>query len=235
MNRVSISLLTFLLASLVSVAQSSLQLTNLVAAQNGSAADFELVLSSHVANTSSEDLSVKAKRMVLPGGGFSSQNYFCWDACYDPSQSTSIGGITIAAGESFTYFTGHLRPFGYVGTTSIRYCFFNEASPSDSVCFIGRFETAAVGINEIPAVASVLLYPNPAAEFTNLTWTLPAPLVNGRIEIMNMLGSKVLSMSVTGQSGQVSIPVSELESGIYFYSLNSDGQPKRTGKFNVKH
>ncbi len=234
MNRFSFLLFVGLSATSGLFAQSNLQLTDVVAFKSGSAADFELVLSAKVANNASDTLFVKARRSLI-SGNFSSQNFFCWDACYDPSKSVSDIGLPIPNGASIDDFTGHLRPNGFAGTTTIKYCFFNEESTGDSVCFIGRFETAAVGIDDPAALSALILYPNPAADFANLSYTLPATPKNGRLEILNMLGSRITSMPVTNQTGLLTIPVSELESGIYFYSLVSDGQPQRTGKFNVKH
>jgi hypothetical protein len=234
MHRFGFLLFVNLLATFGSFAQSNLQLTDVVALKSGSAADFELVLSARVSNISSDTLSVKASRSVI-SSSFSSQNFFCWDACYDPSKGVSDYGLSIPNGESIDAFTGHLRPNGFVGTTTIRYCFFNALSAADSVCFIGRFETAAVGIDDPSSISSLILYPNPASDFTNLSYALPSKPKNGRLEILNMLGSRILSMPVNSQTGQLTIPVSEFESGIYFYALLSEGQPQRTGKFNVKH
>jgi hypothetical protein len=91
-----------------------------------------------IKNTSASTIKVKVRRTVLSGPS-EHMSYFCWSECYDPSVSESPTSEAIAAGVSSNIFVGSLAfdrklRDKNVGVSVVRYCFFNEANPSDSIC-----------------------------------------------------------------------------------------------------
>ena len=65
---------------------------------------------------------------------------------------------------------------------------------------------------------NVKIYPNPAKE--NITIDL-GEAENATIRLVDILGKEILLKS--GQSGQVSLNLSSLSSGVYFVEINSKG------------
>ena len=81
------------------------------------------------------------------------------------------------------------------------------------------------GITELEA-ASISIYPNPVRN--ELTVDLPQNLDNGRLEIYNLIGSKVYSQPLTGTKA---FDVSALETGIYMARISEGGRLLSTKKF----
>ncbi len=101
----------------------------------------------NIKNISSSPVSVKVKRIpieVVP----EHISYFCWTACYEPVVSESPTSETIAAGGTIDIFEASLsfersKRDKNIGVSVIRYCFFNEKSPSDSICIDLTFNITA--------------------------------------------------------------------------------------------
>ena len=81
------------------------------------------------------------------------------------------------------------------------------------------------GITELEA-AKISIYPNPVRN--ELTVDLPQNLDNGRIEIYNLIGSKVYSQPLTATKA---FDVSALETGIYMARISEAGRIVSTKKF----
>ncbi len=86
-------------------------------------------------------------------------------------------------------------------------------------------DVAAVSVDEINAVASLNVYPNPMSETANVLFNLSENL-NTKIEVVNMLGEVVFTENLGTLSygkHNVSIDFSELTSGVYFLNVISEG------------
>jgi hypothetical protein len=81
------------------------------------------------------------------------------------------------------------------------------------------------GITEVEA-ASISIYPNPVRD--ELTVSLPQNLDNGRLDIYNLIGSKVYSQPL---SATKDFNVSNLETGIYVARISDGGRIVATKKF----
>jgi hypothetical protein len=81
------------------------------------------------------------------------------------------------------------------------------------------------GISEVEA-ARISLYPNPVRN--ELTVSLPQNLDNGRLDIYNLLGSKVYSQPLNASKD---FNVSALEAGIYVARISDGGGIVTTRKF----
>ena len=57
---------------------------------------------------------------------------------------------------------------------------------------------------------------------------------SARLVITNLVGSKVAVHSLNGTSGKVRMDISNLDSGIYFYSIEADGKIVSTKKLIVR-
>lgn len=162
-------------------------------------------------------------------------NYFCWDLCYGNSTNYSIGGWTLAPGEVSdpSYFSAHVysKNDGSSCEDSIRYVFFVDTDPNDSVSVVFKFASGpTMSVNEVEQNNSTF-YPNPASNllFVELANT-PAP--NTTIEVYSILGAKMKTVDAT--SAKTEINISDLNAGVYIYTVSENGTAVETKKFVVK-
>ncbi len=188
-----------------------------------------------VKNTSSSDIAVRAKKVELdtvPG----SENYFCWTQCYMPSIYIGDTLIIKAGATNKNSFSGDYDAMGNAGKTRIRYVFYDDANPSDSVSFVVEYYAGSgVGYQidkRISAEAKV--YPNPARNGFTLSYSLSQNSDNAVFELRNILGSKIRSIKLSGVSGQKRIDVSDLQNGVYFYTVRIDGNAVVSRKLIIR-
>ena len=193
--------------------------------------DNELVLI--IQNNSEEVDSIYLSKHVIeevPG----SVNLFCiGDGCYDGNASTTP--LVLEPGASSNAGSFHLlyNPGGTEGTTKVRYNFYTS---SYSVPLIINFIYGNTGIEETDfSVNNLTAYPNPATSSVNVSYDLSGFRAGSAcLVITNLVGSKVAVHSLNGTSGKVSMDVSNLDAGIYFYSIEADGKIVSTKKLIVK-
>lgn len=90
-------------------------------------------------------------------------------------------------------------------------------------------------INEYNTINSVSLYPNPANDYVNVNIISPVS-TNAIINISNILGQQVYSESINVKAGNniVQINVNNLPTGMYMFSLLSDGNVLKTQKLIIE-
>lgn len=163
-----------------------------------------------------------------------STNLFCiGGACYD-SQSSSTP-LVLQPGESSNGQQFHLlyNPGETEGVTTVKYIFYTSRY-SDSVTI--NYIYGNVGVEETELlVNSLTAYPNPATSSVTVAYDLSGfHTGSARVVITNLVGSKVATRPINGTSGKVSIDLSILDAGIYFYSIEADGKIVSTKKLIVK-
>lgn len=193
--------------------------------------DNELVI---VLTNNSEDVDniYLTKHIIAEVPG--SVNLFCiGGVCYD-SQSSSTP-LVLQPGESSNSQQFHLlyNPGETEGTTTVKYIFYTSRY-SDSVTV--NYTYGNVGVEEAELlVNSLTAYPNPATSNVTVAYDLSGFRANSaRVVITNLVGSKVAARPINGTSGKVSIDLSNLDAGIYFYSIEADGKIVSTKKLIVK-
>jgi hypothetical protein len=188
-----------------------------------------------VRNTTSSpiDVMVKKVEISLISG---SVNTFCWGLCFAPNVYVSPDPKTINAFTTdSTDFSGHYSPLTFAGASVIRYVFYVQANPSDSVCVNVTYNALEVGVHNQTA-KNILsgAYPNPANNTVNFEYSLNTENA-GSVIIRNLLGSVVKKSVLTSAEGKLSIFTGDLPEGIYFYSLDVDGKTMITRKLIVRH
>lgn len=126
------------------------------------------------------------------------------------------------------------NPCGNEGTTSVDYTFI---SGDFSTTLTVNYTYTSTGINNSDLhVNSLTAYPNPATTSVTVAYDLSGFRANSdaRLVITNLVGSKVAVRSLNGTSGKVSLDLSGLDAGIYFYSVEANGQSISTRKLIVK-
>lgn len=191
-----------------------------------------------IANNSSSDKDVLVQRTV--NNMFTGhESYFCWFECYGSVVSLSPDFMTINAGSSIDVFKAYLDPYTLTGTSVSgismnTYCFFDVNNPSDSVC-VDYLWDATTGLMDIPAGKNYISkpFPNPANESASFYVSTLKGSKNVRIKIYNMLGAEVRDAVVPENKNSIRVNVSDLKSGIYFYTLWVNGKNSTSGKLMI--
>ncbi len=175
----------------------------------------------------------------LPG----SFTTFCMGSCYDPSVTTAPRTMDLAAGESTSTEQFHIvyNPLGSFGETLVKFTF-TDAAAGVSDFFIVKLVTINEeededGINDRPvSLNSFSAYPNPATTQVTFQYDLSNRSANDATSIIitDLVGNKVRNLPISNTTGKRTLDVSDLVSGIYFYSLVSNGRTLSTKKLIVK-
>ncbi len=201
--------------------------------------DFELVFEAYVKNTSEHKLQIGASRniiQVVEG----TDNSFCWSgSCYSPMTDTSNADydLILPAGQMSPDppFSGHYTHGQKSGETIVKYTLFERGNEDncDSVIVIFKYSLTGVKDNIFDGVSISDAYPNPATNKVNFDFKL-AGMNSATVNIINLLGSVVKSADLITGANKVSVDVSDLPQGVYFYSVVVNGNIYQTKKLIIK-
>ncbi len=188
----------------------------------------------HNNGSSAIDVRVKKTEVNLVSG---SVNTFCWGTCYSPATYISGDIISIASGASNQHdFSGDYFPTGTIGQSTIMYTFYDNADPNDSVCINVVYGSTPASIEtSTPMIEFSNAYPNPAISVVYFNYSLKPGSYNAEIVVTDLLGGEAIRQVIPISGSKASIDVSSLTSGVYFYSLQINGEPQFTRKLIVKH
>lgn len=191
-----------------------------------------------VMNNTNDSLFITVEKEVISelDGAY---NTFCLGACYDPSITVSPRTLNLAAGQTSVNEDLHFvyNPMGALGTTTVKYKFYDERLNEAPTQIIVNYITEDVGIaNHVVNVNKFNAYPNPATSQVTVQYELANRMAgdNAHIIITSLVGNKVCSQPINSSNGKATIDLSNLVAGIYFYSLEVNGQIISTKKLIVK-
>lgn len=190
-----------------------------------------------VLNTTAGTQSFTAKRydMLLntaTGDVTVANAYFCFGGtCYDNSTLISPYNLVLTTGQKASQITCQLPPCyqmlvadldecSDVGHSIVRYTFANVSNPMDSAQITMEYNNPVfVGIKENNKTQSKFkLFPNPS---NNGIVTLKADNDFTKVEVVNQLGSVVLSKSTSPVDGKISLDLSSVAAGVYYVRISS--------------
>ncbi len=194
----------------------------------------EIIVEVDVKNSSSNTLNVLSRKFevsTIPG----TTNYFCWLLCFSPFVFEAAFPDTLSPGEISSEFSGHYSPTGNAGVTIMRYTFFDQNNPNDSVCFYANFLASSVGMGEFEdnKLSVSNAYPNPASSQTSFDYVLPQSASKASIRIHNLLGAVVRESVLTDRTGKTTLNISDLNDGVYFYSIIVNNETIETKRLIV--
>lgn len=180
-------------------------------------------------------LDVKVKRITVdtvPG----TENYFCWEQCYEPPTSESPTSMSIAVGQRIDQFYADYKPNGQAGVSTLIYCFYDVANQADSVCATVRFSASPLGVQDVftgnkSGISTA--YPNPAKGVANINYALKNGWNTADLKVYSMLGALVKKVNLKEDQGTLKLDVSSLPAGMYFYTLTVDNNSISTKKMLV--
>ena len=198
-------------------------------------ASFEIQFDLDIINTTDADINVVAQMEDLTNIG---STYLCWGSCYMPGTLEATHPVA-AGGEGV--FNGHVMfvdadwntlPVG----TEIKmvYTFFDERNPEQTYTFNVNFKyqpESIVDYNSVDVFSNA--YPNPANNTVSFDYNMPYDVNSASVAIYNMMGQEVVRQNLNLGGSRADINVSDLNEGVYFYSLIVNNQTVKTNKFVV--
>jgi hypothetical protein len=190
-----------------------------------------------VINSTSQALNINCKRWVIQEVA-GSLNKFCWgDYCFTWGTDVSNEAVLMAAGTSNSTFHGYYRHQGNPGQTIVAYCFYDYDNPANEFCYDVNFcvdGECAVGVDEaIFQAESFEIAPNPISGTGAFSYAFTARPQDAKISIYNSLGSIVKVIDLATQKGAVLIDARDFETGVYFCSLEANGQVYKTSRLMI--
>ncbi|MDL2314830.1 T9SS type A sorting domain-containing protein [Bacteroidales bacterium OttesenSCG-928-C19] len=159
---------------------------------------------------------------------------YCYGFC--PEVGTPTDAFSVPAGGFFTDFFIDLY-IPEVGDYYFDLRVFNSANSADEtsiVIAVKKTSTNAIKSPEKSAM-KVDIYPNPASDNVKVKYDLGGAFSsNSQLIIRNLVGAVVKTMPLNATEKETTISVSDLSSGIYFYSLSIDGVIQNTKKLIIR-
>jgi hypothetical protein len=180
-------------------------------------------------------LNVKVRRITVDTVS-GTENYFCWEQCYEPPTSESPTAMTIALGQRIDQFYADYKPNGQAGVSTLIYCFYDVANQADSVCATVRFSASPLGIQDVftgDKSGISTAFPNPAKGLANVNYALKKGWKTADLKVYSMLGAMVKKVNLKEDQGTLKLDVSSLPAGMYFYTLTVDNNNISTKKMLV--
>ena len=183
---------------------------------SGVTSDYEIIVKATIRNNTTNPINVGWKRFVnnLPSG-WSASICDITNGCYAPSVDSQT--LNLPAGSS-TRLDVHFYPNGNLGSGLARVRF-GSGTNAKSITYVASSYT--VGLND-PAKASFQFYPNPARSTLNVN--LSENIKTGNVEIYSVIGTLLLSETITPMDDIIPLSVDHLPRGTYVIRINSPAQ-----------
>lgn len=166
------------------------------------------------------------------------QNYFCWGNCFLSTVYVS-DPVNLDAGQ-FEVFSMHYMYNDAIEDVAgleqiMQYYLYPANNPDDIFVINVIFKYSLDGVEDISNIDEFSnAYPMPASNVVNFDYNF-ASSVDAEVAIYNMMGQEVLRSDISGTSGKLSLNVSDLADGVYFYSLVVNGKTEKSSKLVVRH
>lgn len=188
------------------------------------------VLHLDVKNNSENAIGVKVRKIeetLVNGTSIS----LCWGInCYSPGQFETPTAASIEAGATDDSFHGDYFHFGYTGTTTVMYVFFDDANPDDSVAVTVNYTLEATSVDLFELSNFSLPYPNPANETVHFYYSVD----NGvSLKIYNTIGKLVKSVELSNIVNELEVSTQDFLPGTYFYEIERKNIVLDKGKIIV--
>lgn len=187
----------------------------------------------NILNNTDNDLSINfTKENIFEATG--SYNTFCLGSCMEPTVMESLFPLELAAHTMSTAEDFHFvySPGNSGEPTRVKYTFLvgDESFP-----ILVNFLSAPSSITERTSVTKLNAYPNPCTTQVDIQYELGnVGATQSSLIITNLLGKKIQTLSLEGNTGKVTLDLSQIPAGIYFYSLETNGRLVSTKKLVVR-
>lgn len=168
--------------------------------------------------------------------GTSQKNYFCKDGnCAEPDVEDFI--VKVEPGQTLNTLEVALDAGLVPGVSSVRYIAYNKSNPGEALevelNFIVEEKPEKANIYTSRDITIRDVYPNPASDFAFVEYKVVQDNVKARIILHNVLGNSVGEYDLVSSDTKAKIQTSDLNAGIYFYTLYLNGEAVLTRKLVV--
>ena len=188
--------------------------------------------------TANENVNLIAEVEVLQAVE-GTYNMICLDQCYAPGV-TVTPVVEFAAGDSKDL----ARHYSAEDPTNLenvlgleqimKYSIYEEGSHEMFIINV-IFKYSAYGIEDNNIVEEFSnAYPTPAKDVVSFDYNFSSSANEAYVAIYSMTGQEVMRSEINAPQGKVSLNVSDLADGVYFYSLIVNGQTKKSSKLVIK-
>ena len=166
------------------------------------------------------------------------QNYFCWGNCFLSTVYVS-DPVNLDAGQ-FEVFSMHYMYNDAIEDVAgleqiMQYYLYPANNPDDKFVINVIFKYSLDGVEDISNIDEFSnAYPMPASNVVNFDYNF-ASSVDAEVAIYNMMGQEGMRHRFSGMNGKLSLNVSDLTDGVYFYSLVVNGKVEKSSKLVVRH
>lgn len=183
----------------------------------------------------SKTIKVKKIENSLIAG---SLNTFCFSGnCFSSSTYVSPLSVILSSGATDSSFAGDYSPKGFLGTSTITYVFFDINNVNDSAWVVVNFVATPAGLIENTAIKFDISnpYPNPAKNMVIYNYSFTGEINDAKILVRDLLGNIVIQEQIFDLQGKLSIDISDLKNGIYFYSFVLNNKNVVSKKLVIQH
>ena len=166
-------------------------------------------------------------------------NYFCWGNCFLSNIYIS-DPVILDAGQS-EVFSMHYQYDNDISEVLnqnqvMKYYLYPVNDPDDKFIINVVFKYTYENVEDISVVEEFSnAYPVPASDVVNFDYSFSSNVSSAMTAVYNMMGQEVLRSDIGSMSGKLSLNVSDLNDGIYFYSLIVNGKTEKSNKLVVRH
>ena len=229
-------LLIFLLLSSFASRTQSLQLVEEVSHTSLVSTHTEASTSLAISNVSAEPVRVAVRRIAEQLDQTQRASLCLQGDCTQDDQPLEL--TTLLPGESVADVVLRFST-GFVDHNStVSYFIYNLDNPQDGFYhamtykILGDFPHGILFSQDNMKVGNA--YPNPATTEANIDYTLTSFDGKAQIVVHNLLGNKVLELTLEAEKNQLRLSTDRLNDGVYFYSLYLNGKGVVTKKLVVR-
>ena len=109
-------------------------------------------------------------------------------------------------------------------------------NPDTRVSIVCKYKASPEGIAEEIMRGGFVseVYPNPASNSVSLDYQLTPQVNDAQVKVYNVLGSVVREAELSRGTGKMRLDVSDLNNGIYFYSILVNNDVYQTKKLIIQ-
>lgn len=160
------------------------------------------------------------------------------DQCFDPKKDLAKVRLVLNPGQIVTDFYVEFE-MGIVGTVgSFDLVFVNSENIRDTFFVEARYNVSNPAIKtdgfELEDMSLGAAYPNPSSRMAHFDYQIKNQNIKAKIVINSFIGNPVAEYTLDHERNTLSINVSDLKEGIYFYTLYIDNKNVVTKKLQIK-
>jgi len=193
----------------------------------------------NVKNISDKLINVKVARTNIEVMANTRNQVVFGDIKYAPSVDTTAY-LTLPSGattnEQDMLKGQYFNESGNIGKTIVRYSFYDFSNTSDHKDVVVVFWTSPTSVEEniFDKISFSSAYPNPATNKFNIDYNFDISFSRARLKIVNLLGSVVKDVEIDQGSNKLSMDISDLNAGVYFYSVVVNNDVFQTKKLVIR-